>query len=298
MNRKRNDAFISLFKEAFQKCFGFELREFLSETESKHLGNKIFEETGLVIGAKSLKNYSVYILNNDKSKHENPSVATLDTLARYVLNAPYTDELKRKESESHYPFWFQYQNAIVDEKATEMAATIIGKEKLPPAGTTKQIVFVIAAVVIGVFAVTYLFSSKKNSNFTEDFHTVQEDSLKNNGWFLQSKDTARWNKRNEVSSHLTLYTLTGDSWADSVHSPVIKNLLLRKITSDCFTTEVRLDNFIPLHRWQQAGIILLEDTVLSGKSLRISFAYNDFFGGYNKPKEIIIYLILSLVRTH
>ncbi len=29
----------------------------LSETESKHFSNKIFEETGLVIGAKSIKNY-------------------------------------------------------------------------------------------------------------------------------------------------------------------------------------------------------------------------------------------------
>ena len=32
----------------------------------------------------------------------------------------------------------------------------------------------------------------------------------------------------------------------------------------------------------------MEDTTFTGKSIRISIAYNDYFGGYTKPKEIII----------
>lgn len=84
-----NDAaFISLFKEACQKCFGHPLSEPLSETESRHLASQIFEATGLVIGAKSLKNYSIHVAGGADVRTENPSVATLDTLARYVANAP------------------------------------------------------------------------------------------------------------------------------------------------------------------------------------------------------------------
>ena len=288
MTGKRNHAFITLFREAFQKCFGFQLAESLSETESRHFSNKIFEDTGLVIGAKSLKNYSVYVSNNDELKQENPSVATLDTLARYVLNAPYTDEVKRKENESHHPYWFQYQNAVADKNIDDEEAVIDDKKKPSMPGSSRRIVFLLAAVIAILVMAIYWFSPKGSKNFTEDFHTVKEDSLKDHGWFLQARDNKWWNKRDEMSSHLTLYTLMGDSWSDSVHTPVIQNLLLRKITTDCFTTEVHLDDFIPLRRWQQAGIILLEDTSLSGKSLRLSFAYNDFFGGYDKPKEIII----------
>lgn len=292
MSETRNYGFTSLFKEAFKKCFGFELTEPLSETESRHFGNKIFEETGLVIGAKSLKNYSFYILNKNESKHENPSVATLDTLARYVLEAPYTDELKRKENESHHPYWFQYQNSITDKKTREEETRSIDKKTVPSAKTAKWVICAIAAGSI-IIAAVYFVLPKKYLHYTEDFNTVQEDSLKNSGWFLLSKDTAWWNRRNDLASHLTLFTLMGDSWADSTHSPGIKNLLLRKVTSDCFTTEIRLDNFVPLHRWQQAGIILMADTSFLGESLRLSIGYNDFFGGYDKPKEIIVQSIYS-----
>ena len=120
MKDLNNEAFVNLFKESYQKCFGFPLTVPMSETESKHFANKIFEETGLVIGAKSIKNYSLYILNSSDAKQENPSVATLDTLARYVLNAPYTDELQRKAKEGHFPYWFQYKSKI----------TVPGKKKL------------------------------------------------------------------------------------------------------------------------------------------------------------------------
>ena len=57
-------AFSALFKEAYQKCFGHAINESLSETESKLFSNEIFDQTGLVIGPKSIKNYSLYILNS------------------------------------------------------------------------------------------------------------------------------------------------------------------------------------------------------------------------------------------
>ena len=289
------EAFIGLFKDAYRKCFGFPLTNPLSETESRHFANKIFEDTGLVIGAKSIKNYSFYILHVLEAKHENPSVATLDTLARYALNAPYTDEIKRKDKEGHYPYWYQYKSNFVVPGDREKQAHSIEK-KIPntPAQKRKNgILILIVAFVLVIFFLWLLLKKENTINFADDFHSASEDSLKNNGWFLQAKDEPWWNRRGEDPSHLTLFTLHGDSWADSANAPAIKNLLLRKISSDCFTTEIHFDNFIPKQNWQQAGILLLEDTMFKGKTLRLSIAYNDFFGGYKKPGEIIIQAINS-----
>ena len=125
--------FIHLFKEVCQKCFGHPLSEPLSETDSKLLANNILEQTGLVIGVKSIKNYSLYVFNQETGKKENPSAATLDTLARYVLNAPYTDEPQRKKNEGHYPFWFQYKTAFsnldVENKSAVAKKSIVKNRK-------------------------------------------------------------------------------------------------------------------------------------------------------------------------
>jgi len=40
-------------------------------------------------------------------------------------------------------------------------------------------------------------------------------------------------------------------------------------------------------------LLLLEDSTFTGKSVRISLAYNDFFGGYAQPKEILVQIITS-----
>src|SRR5258708_9046575 len=101
--------FTRLFRDAYAKCFGDSVKTPLSETESKMFCNQVLDQTGLSIGWKSVKNYSFFIVDNGAAKPENPSIATLDTLARYVLGAPYTSEIKRKNNEGHYPYWFLYK---------------------------------------------------------------------------------------------------------------------------------------------------------------------------------------------
>ena len=277
-------AFDALFREAHEKCFGHPFAGPLTETESKQFSNEIFEKTGLVIGAKSIKNYSTFI-SSSQGKQENPSVATLDTLARYALNAPYTDELERKNKGSHYPYWFQYRNQF----------------QKPSLKTFPRKTLLIATVVSGIIivAIVLLFSlpGKTNSDtFTDDFTSLKEDSLFSRGWFVQSRDDPSWKKRNEKAGFLTLFTLRGDNWPDSISAPVIQNLLVRKISGECFAAEAHLKDFFPRQNWQQAGILLMEDTNFSGKSLRLSIMYNDFFGGFPKSREIIIQAITSLGR--
>jgi len=281
MNDLDDSAFDTLFREACQKCFGFPLKDQLTETESKLLSGKIFDQTGLVIGPKSIKNYSSFIVRN--GKEENPSVATMDTLARYVLNAPYTDEIERKNKESHYPYWFQYKSQF----HTSLKKPV--KKRFLPA------ILLLLGIIIFIGLTFIVFQSKqgKFKEFSEDFNSVSEDSLLNKGWFVQAEDNEYWNRRVEQPGHLTLFTLKGDNWPDSLNKPNIKNLLLRNISPGCFITEVHLSDFMPKQNWQQAGILLLEDTSFTGKSLRLSLLYNDFYGGFPKSKEIIGQAIIS-----
>jgi hypothetical protein len=280
--------FINLFKEACERCFGSPFISTLSESDSKLLSNKIFERTGLVIGAKSLKNYSLYVTtsNSKDTRKENPSVSTLDTLARYVLDAPYTNEIQRNDNESHYPYWFQYRN--------EHSNTILNLKINRVNWKKTKIVFsVVLTIFIGFLVIKSLKQKNTNKNFIDNFNSVLEDSLRSKGWNIKSVDTTWWNRRNEKPGHLALYTLKGDNWANNENPARIKNLFMRKINSDCFMVEIHLTNFIPKQNWQQAGILLSEDSTFTSKMLRLSISYNDFFGGYKKPPEIIIQAVSS-----
>jgi hypothetical protein len=277
-------AFAALFKEAYHICFGLAIGNPMSETEAKIFCNKILDQTGLSIGWKSAKNYSIFLLDGAATRQENPSVATLDTLARYVLGAPYTTEIQRKNDESHHPYWFMYREKFVaNSKKVETKSTVLSRSLFLAA-----LAIVITAIIYGLF-----FRSKPDGQFTDDFHHVDESSMANNGWFVKSKDAAYWNKRGQVAKLLTLFTLKGDNWPDPSARPDIKNLLLRKVPYECFTAEVHLSDFIPRQEWQQAGILLLEDTVFTGKSIRMSLAFNDYFGGNRMPSEIYIQVITA-----
>ena len=284
MNETEFLVFEKLFREAVKKCFAHELAEPLSETESKLFYNRVFENTGLVIGWKSLKNYSIYVL--DKSKPENPSVPTLDTLARYIQDAPYTDEIKRKETESHYPYWFGYKNKILSAQRNEVT-------NASPKRNKRAIIWVVVPILLLVTFAFIVFSKQsKETEFTADFaNTINENE---NGWMIKYKDSNNWNKRNQNPGYLTLFTMKGDNWPDTTLQPVIiKNLLYREISSNCFVAEVHMQDFIPRSKWQQAGLLLLEDSTLSSRSVRLSLGYNDYFGGYKRSPEIIIQGISS-----
>jgi len=256
----------------------------LSEAESKHFSNDILERTGLVIGWKSIKNYSFYILNSTTAKQENPSIATLDTLARYVSNATKTDEITRKKNESHFGYWYNYRDTYARAHS--------------PKRKRKKRVIVFKfwdLVALAILLITFAFYLYRNTNkavvFNDNFTNVSQDSLTHKGWLLKGKTEPYWNKRNEKDGHLTLYTLDGDNYPDSVGRIGIKNLLLKEINTQCFSTEILLNDFIPQKNWQQVGILLMEDTTFSRKSIRFTLSFNDFFGGYKKPGEILLQAI-------
>jgi len=289
MNDIDHGAFRALFEEACLKCFGHVVTVPLTETESKVLYNKVFEETGLVIGWKSVKNYSSFLFSGSTTgKPENPQVATLDTLSRYVQGAAYTTEAERKRVGGHFPFWFGYREQWLQRRPLAVDRPAVGKTRgwwLMGMG--------LAVAVLGVVCISLFFRRGAGGSFRDDFHSLSADSLAERGWWVLSKDAAYWERRAERPGCLTLYTLEGDIWPDPVQQPVIRNLLLRRIPCDCFTIELHLQDFIPRQNWQQAGMLLTEDTAFGGRSLRVSVAYNDFNGVYPRAGSILVQVISS-----
>lgn len=285
MNQSDNLAFTALFNDACLKCFGQTLERPLSETESKLFCNQVLDITGLSIGWKSVKNYSVFLLNPSTAKSENPSIATLDTLARYVLGAPYTTEIKRKDDEGHFPYWFLYKERF--NKSSQ-------KPSAPKRWIKGVLVFLFGIIVVILLIDYFYHFGKVSGEFYDAFNAVDPKSLQANGWIIKDIDSVYWGKRSETPGALSLYTLKGDNWPDPPNKPIMKNLLMRAVPYDCFTAEVHLTNFIPRQEWQQAGIILSEDSTLNSKSIRLSIAYNDFFGGYTGSKEVLVQAITSL----
>lgn len=291
MNKQDLLAFAALFKAVCGKCFADPLEQALSEAESRHLSNEIEIQTGLVIGWKSLKNYAAFVLQEVPSKAENPSLATLDTLARYHFGVPATNEVQRKKKDSHYPYWFQYKDQYVELPIHTVLS-------LPKRQRSYFWWMASASILVVLLCLWLVFQPKNLEQFVDEFADVQEKTLVKKGWMVLHKNESYWIKREAQPNHLTLYTLKGDNWPQKGEKPYIQNLMLRKIQDDCFSAEVHFAQFIPHESWQQAGLLLLEDTTFTGKSIRLSISCNHFFGGFPKPGEIIVQGVASLGKNY
>jgi len=263
--------FKALFTNAYKMHFGHDFSSALSESEAKDFCIGIQEKTGLIIGYRSMKNYSIYLLENDSSKKENPSLATLDTLARYVLNAPATSDSSRKKNADHYPYWYRYQRSQTSSKTRN---------------SYRKLLFLLIPFIALILAL-FLLEENKTLAFEDDFNAV-DDLLTSGSWELINRENEFWNQRNAKPGLLQLFTLEGDNWPDTVSSQGIRNVLLRPVRSDCFSLEVQFQSFFPKERWQQAGLLILEDSLFQGRALRLSLAFNDYFGGFEYPAEVLV----------
>ena len=275
-----SDIFRSLMKGVYLKCFGHPLTRVPTESDCMHWSYEIEENTGLIIGWRSLKNYALSVLS-DAGKQVHPSPSTLDTLSRYLLGAPFLTEVQRKSTGDSYAYWFQYRERhMVREKRSGSRLKISWKNVLP-------FIFILATGIVA----TIILLPGKHPEIEEDFQRVDEKSLVAHGWNVLSRQEYYWEKRGEFQNRLTLFTLKGDSWRTKDQAPEIQNMLYRKSPKDYFSAEVHFSDFIPGENWQQSGLILMEDTLFQGKNIRISLAYNDYFGGVPLPGEIYIQVV-------
>jgi hypothetical protein len=147
--------------------------------------------------------------------------------------------------------------------------------------------FVLFSGLVVVWSVREYYY-RKTSRFTDAFAQVEGDSLYSRGWIRHYPDSTWWARRDDEKGALTLFTLEGNNWPDTTHAAKISNLLIRPIPGECFTAEIQFADFMPTGNWQQAGILLMEDTSLHSRSVRISIAYNDYFEDYVQPRQIIV----------
>lgn len=300
------DTFARLFREAYRKCFASAFIAPLTETESHRLSVEIAESTGLEIGWKSLKNYSHYLVGRP-GRAENPSIATLDTLARYVAGAPRTDEEQRRARERHYPYWVRYREGLrhvdsaqphegLDDRSLSTEVASDGPAAPPLTRSRRTVAFTLAvfAAVLALLLVAVRQRDARSEHFIDEFDDVSMAALARRGWFVHSVDSAHWAHRSAMPGHLSLFTLQGDNWPQPARAPLIRNLLVRSLSTDCFVVDVRLTKFFPRQNWQQAGILLLEDTAFAGRSVRMSLGFNDFSGGFPATREVIVQAITSL----
>jgi hypothetical protein len=320
-------AFKQLFRDAHTRCFGYELSAPLSETESKTFCTRVLDQTGLVIGWKSVKNYSAYARPEPSQggKRENPSLANRETLARYVFDTADSDL-----QDAPYVNWLRYRESYYRQLPTKAPPSGMRSQRIPdnaddpelPTQTSRRVgrpynwkrwkplyttgwgrllisesirhswlawcALGLALGLIGVWIVREHNALSAKRPFSDRFTSISEPVLSAQGWTLQYRDSFWWNRREENPGQLTMFTLEGDNWSNARDTPWVGNLLVRPIPTECFTTEVRFSHFLPRQDWQQAGLLLMEDSTLSSRCIRLSIAYNDFLGGIGQPREIII----------
>lgn len=110
--------------------------------------------------------------------------------------------------------------------------------------------------------------------FFEKFTTSNLDSLRDNGWDLLFPDIKKWESFQD-GEYPTLATWLGDSWLDNVdYEPIVQNILAREINcGDCCEIKVKMLDFNPYQRYQQAGIYLFYDEYNAYPSLRYTLTF-------------------------
>ena len=237
----------------------------LSETEANSLAVLIEERTGMTISGKTIINFINAILKDTPNKI-NPSLVSLDTLARYCLDIPRGSDQERKK-QNNYIYWYQYCEQLRNGNYQTYEPSI--QKEIPNNNIEEENPFLnknnkrrwIALFISLFFLILTLFlMPQKTTNYTQnfDFSTPQQliDSLKRDGWIIIDEDSAFLYKQNRPGA-LTLYTLAGDYWVKPKEEPIIKNLLLKKINcGSCCEIIIKIDDFRPDCRHQQVAIMI------------------------------------------
>lgn len=133
------------------------------------------------------------------------------------------------------------------------------------------------AMLLLLGIITLLFWMWRDSElqgWVEDFNTVHPDSLRARGWEIVDYDSAAFAQQHR-EGHLTLYTHRGDYWYTPPDTPIITNLLARKIGLPAAKITFKLSDFNPSQNWQQAGIILLDKEKKRNHNIRVTLVSGD-----------------------
>jgi hypothetical protein len=196
------------------------------------------------------------------------SVSTNRLRKFFYYTNPDVCEISRLENPS---FGNDFIQALVKYTEAETKSNspqpVLSQRKTPGYSITLLLLFML---MVGVGAWMWM-EHDKPQKWEEDFSDVTADGLKARGWEILDYDSASFDQQTK-SGYLTVYTHRGDYWWAPPDTPVITNLLIKKIENKSFRITIKIDDFNPCHDYQQAGIILLDKTRNRSHNIRFTFA--------------------------
>lgn len=200
------------------------------------------------------------IRNFFKGGRHKPTQTTLDMLSWYVLGG---------DTPQTFVYFQEHFSAEIKSGNSEQS-----QSGSPIQG--RRAIFFWSLIIMGIATGIgiYAFGNNERQTFFYHFEHSGLQELRQDGWFLfpDSVNTDLW-IREDTTPYLRLQTYLGDSYLENRdYRPYVINILSREIDcGDCCKIQVKLVDFNPYERYQQAGFFLF-----SGKSvipsIRLTFA--------------------------
>lgn len=132
--------------------------------------------------------------------------------------------------------------------------------------------FTLLVLLIIVSYIVPYFQPKSPKSWRENFYDTSVEGLRAHGFGWQNFDSVWWSKQLRQGS-LTLYTLAGDYWVKPGEPKIIRNMIYKKISGDCFTIIVKVDDFDPQQNCQQLTVFLFDERASRETHLRAGISY-------------------------
>lgn len=276
-NKEENALFRELLKKVRHKASHDDQITRITESEAKIIAAAIHKSTGETISTKTLINYFRAAYTGSWTG-VNPSLLTLDILARYCLEDNPGEQGHLDPIEGY--FWIRFKQLSDSPGRGESTFTRDTKKNKLNNPIT------LSASILGLICITFFYIFFKNhrpmQNFFDDFSNVSMAYLEENGWKILFKDEV-WLNKQESKNQLTLYTLAGDYWVKAGEKQAVTNTLVRQLDHpNNFSVTINISQFCPIHSYQQAGIILFEKELDPKRSLRITWGFTNQ-GTYGGP---------------
>lgn len=233
----------------------------INESEARSLAAQIKELSGQTISPRSLINYFKAAESDDWTSI-NPSMYTLDILAKYGLNGISGIHGREQPSEAGL-YWLKFKQ---NETASAVSPRLDGRLRI----SNK---FWISLISVLSIIVAWLLLKPSHSDFRDNFDHVSLGALQDSGWAVLDLDTF-WLQKQPMPGHLTLYTLHGDYWTKPHETAYVINTLVRKIQNprewDIF---LNLTDFEPNGTFQQVGLVFFETPQNKQRVIRYTLCY-------------------------
>ena len=237
----------------------------------------------------------IYGNKNDRIEQNGKSIASLNRLAKL-----FTCQIESAKFHDHFiDLCYRYISDGKHVRATfpiptQESENLDSSTSHPPQISKTQKYLTGVLLVLG-FLFLLIFCNRRPMDFEEDFRIVSEAYLNSRGWRFVDKDEFLLRMVKPKEGALGLSTAAGDIWVkeDSGEQRMIKNMLVREIPDEDFEIVTHISGFYPHQPHQQAGIVLLDDTVKKNTFIRFTITHNHpeekkMFPGYFFRVQIAI----------